>query len=139
MPVYRPIPGMFSRPRPFRQDWFTEGCLAGGNPKALVPSPGFSLVTFRGLGTIGLLAVYWTRSPASSKRIGTLVLGIGIMGGSERQREIRRRRKRRSQLVKLKKRAEKATKSEKAVLATKLRRSTSGAEELIKRLGLEAE
>lgn len=61
------------------------------------------------------------------------------MGGSERQREIRRRRKRRSQLVKLKKRAEKATKSEKAVLATKLRRSTSGAEELIKRLGLEAE
>lgn len=61
------------------------------------------------------------------------------MAGSERQREIRRRRKRRNQLVKWKKRAAKASKSEKAVLATKLRRSTSGAEELITRMGLRDE
>ncbi|GEM_PF-1041459 len=61
------------------------------------------------------------------------------MAGSERQREIRRRRKRREQLDKWKKRIEKASKSEKAVIAMKLRRSTSGAEGLIKQLGLTAE
>lgn len=61
------------------------------------------------------------------------------MANSERVREIRRRRKRREQLVKWAKRAVKATKSEKAVLASKLRRTTPGAEELIKRMGLEAE
>lgn len=61
------------------------------------------------------------------------------MAGSERQREIRRRRKRRSQLDKWKKRLEKSSKSEKAVIANKIRRSTSGAEALIKQLGIGTE
>ncbi len=53
------------------------------------------------------------------------------MAGSERQREIRRRRKRRKGLDQLKARLEKATISEKGEIARKLRAMTSGAEKLI--------
>lgn len=49
----------------------------------------------------------------------------------ERTRELRRRRHRKAKLINLKKRAEKASKSEKAVIATKIRRITPGAEQLI--------
>jgi hypothetical protein len=49
----------------------------------------------------------------------------------ERTRELRRRRHRKVKLINLKKRAEKASKSEKAVIATKIRRITPGAEQLI--------
>jgi hypothetical protein len=62
-------------------------------------------------------------------------LGID-MAGSERQRELRRRRKRTAQYAKWKKRLEKASKNEKAVIAAKLRRTTSGAEAMIKTLGI---
>ena len=58
------------------------------------------------------------------------------MAGSERQRELRRRRKRKSQFDKWKKRLEKATKNEKALIAAKFRRATSGAEAVIKQLGI---
>ena len=53
------------------------------------------------------------------------------MPGSERQREIRRRRKRREGLTKLKSRLPKASASEKAEIARKLRGMTPGAEVLI--------
>ncbi|MEM1304948.1 MAG: DUF6800 family protein [Planctomycetota bacterium] len=55
------------------------------------------------------------------------------MPGSERQREIRRRRKRKAVVAKLKGRLAKATKSEKVEIARKLRELTPGAEELIAR------
>jgi hypothetical protein len=58
------------------------------------------------------------------------------MAGSERQRELRRRRKRKSQFDKWKKRLEKATKNEKALIAAKFRRATAGAEVVIKQLGI---
>lgn len=58
------------------------------------------------------------------------------MPGSERQREIRRRRKRREQVGALKKRMEKATQSEKVEIARKLREITPGAEVLIESWGL---
>jgi hypothetical protein len=58
------------------------------------------------------------------------------MAGSERQRELRRRRKRKAQYTKWKKRLVKATKNEKTLIAAKLRRTTPGAEAIIKQLGL---
>jgi len=51
--------------------------------------------------------------------------------GTERTRELRRRRQRKVKLTSLKRRAEKASKSEKAVIAGKIRRITSGAELII--------
>lgn len=59
------------------------------------------------------------------------------MAGSERQREIRRRRKRRENLTAMKSKLDKATPSEKAEMARKLRQMTPGAEMLITRWGLE--
>lgn len=59
------------------------------------------------------------------------------MGCSERQKEIKRRRKRREKLKMFRAKAEKASVSEKAVLATKLREMTPGAEVLIADMGLE--
>ena len=53
------------------------------------------------------------------------------VAGSERQRELRRRRKRREKLTHLKARAAKATPSEKGEIARKLRGMTTGAEQLI--------
>ncbi len=53
------------------------------------------------------------------------------MGGSERGREIKRRRHRRKKLTQLKKRIEKASSSEKVVIAAKLRELTPGAETII--------
>ena len=57
--------------------------------------------------------------------------------GSERRREISRRRIRRKKMGILKRRAAAANPSEKAVLAHKIRQLTPGAAELIERLGLE--
>lgn len=54
------------------------------------------------------------------------------MAGTERQREIRRRRTRRKKLTLLHKKAEKSSKQEKLVIADKIRRLTPGAEQLIK-------
>ena len=59
------------------------------------------------------------------------------MPGSERQRELRRRRHRKRKVPLLKKRAEKATASEKKVIADKLRSLTPGSGEIIEQLGLE--
>ncbi len=59
------------------------------------------------------------------------------MAGSERRREISRRRTRRKKVEHLKKRAEKASVSDKAAIAAKLRQLTPGAEELVERWGLE--
>lgn len=53
------------------------------------------------------------------------------MAGSERTREIRRRRKRRESINRLKGRLAKATTSEKGEIARKLRDLTPGAEVLI--------
>ncbi len=58
------------------------------------------------------------------------------MAGSERQRELRRRRKRKAQYDKWKVRLAKASKNEKAVIVAKLRRTTPGAEAMIKQLGI---
>ncbi|MCA9238795.1 MAG: hypothetical protein KDA37_01285 [Planctomycetales bacterium] len=54
------------------------------------------------------------------------------MPGSERRRELRRRRKRHANLAQLKSRLPKATASEKTEIARKLREMTPGAEQLIK-------
>ncbi|MEO1496285.1 MAG: DUF6800 family protein [Planctomycetota bacterium] len=59
------------------------------------------------------------------------------MPGSERQREIRRRRKRKENLNEMKAKLPKASASEKAEMARKLRLMTPGAEELITRWELE--
>lgn len=59
------------------------------------------------------------------------------MPGSERKRELRRRRHRKIKVTKLKARAEKANASDKQVIAGKLRGLTPGAETIIKTLGLE--
>lgn len=59
------------------------------------------------------------------------------MGCSERQKEIKQRRKRRQKLSKYKARLKKASVSEKAVIATKLREMTPGAEGLIAAWALE--
>ena len=65
-----------------------------------------------------------------------------LMPGSERQRELRRRRKRRESLSVIKervagKRGAAPSPSEKVEIARKLRAMTPGAEELIKRFELE--
>ncbi len=60
------------------------------------------------------------------------------MPASERQRELRRRRHRKVKVQFLKKRAEKASKSEKEVIANKLRELTPGADAIIEAWGLEA-
>lgn len=60
------------------------------------------------------------------------------MGGiNERHKEIRRRRHRRKKYAKLKLKVGKASASEKASLATRLRKMTVGAETVIANLGLE--
>ncbi len=59
------------------------------------------------------------------------------MPGSERQREIRRRRKRRVKLKKFREAVKKASVSEKGAIASKLREMTPGAETLIAELSLE--
>ncbi|MFN6128703.1 MAG: DUF6800 family protein [Planctomycetota bacterium] len=51
--------------------------------------------------------------------------------GIERARELRRKRHRKVKLSTLKRRAEKASKSEKAVIAQKVRRLSPGAEQLL--------
>ena len=56
--------------------------------------------------------------------------------GSERERELRRRRARKKKMDHIKRRAEKATASEKEVLAAKVRRMTPGARQLIETLDL---
>ncbi len=53
------------------------------------------------------------------------------MAGSERKRELRRRRSRSKKLATLKVKAVKATKSEKEVIAAKLRKITPGATQVI--------
>ncbi len=58
------------------------------------------------------------------------------MSGSERRRELGRRRHRKQKIAKIKQRAEKASASEKQVLCEKLRKLTPGAETLIETLGL---
>lgn len=50
---------------------------------------------------------------------------------SERQKEIQRRRHRRTKIKHLKKKIPRATVSEKAAIAEKIRRLTSGSEEII--------
>ena len=59
------------------------------------------------------------------------------MAGSERRREISRRRTRKKNVLILKRKAEKASVSDKAAIATKLRKITPGAEELVERWALE--
>jgi hypothetical protein len=59
------------------------------------------------------------------------------MSASERKREIRRRRHRKKKIDHFKQRLEKATVSEKAHIATKIRRLTPGGEVIISNLGLE--
>ncbi len=60
------------------------------------------------------------------------------MGGLiQRHRELRQRRHRKKKLKVLKRRLSKATASEKAHLATKIRRLTPGGEVIIANLGLE--
>jgi hypothetical protein len=58
---------------------------------------------------------------------------------SERTRELRRRRKRHQKLQVIARKAAKASASEKAHLAQKVRRMTTGAEIIIERLKLEAQ
>ncbi len=58
------------------------------------------------------------------------------MAGSERAREIRRRRTRREKVAYWTKKAEKAGPAEKTEIARKLRLLTPGADVIIKRLGL---
>lgn len=59
------------------------------------------------------------------------------MAGTEREREIRRRRKRRATLAEMKLKLPKATAAEKVEMARKLRKMTPGCEILIKRWALE--
>jgi hypothetical protein len=51
--------------------------------------------------------------------------------GIERARELRRKRHRKVKLSTLKRRAEKASKSEKVIIAQKVRRLSPGAEQLL--------
>ncbi|MGV3607288.1 MAG: DUF6800 family protein [Planctomycetaceae bacterium] len=61
------------------------------------------------------------------------------MGGIiERQKELRRRRKRAKAYEAIARKAAKASATEKAVLAAKVRRMTTGAETVIENLGLTA-
>ncbi len=57
--------------------------------------------------------------------------GHHLIMGTERTRELRRRRHRKKQVVKLVKRAEKGSSADKAIVADKLRKLTSGAEVII--------
>ncbi len=57
--------------------------------------------------------------------------------GTERTRELRRRRHRRKQVTKLLNKAEKASAADKAVIVAKLRRLTPGAGTIIASHGLE--
>lgn len=60
------------------------------------------------------------------------------MGGiSNRMKEVKRRRQRREKLAKFQSKVKKATTSEKLAMAEKLRKMTSGCDELIARMGLE--
>lgn len=59
------------------------------------------------------------------------------MSISERKKEIKRRRHRRKKIDHLKRRVEKATVSEKATIASKIRRLTPGADEVIEKLDIE--
>ena len=59
------------------------------------------------------------------------------MSGSERRRELRRRRHRKKQLAKLGERSKKAGDNEKEVIAHKIRNLTIGADELIERFKLQ--
>lgn len=59
------------------------------------------------------------------------------MSGSERRREISRRRTRKKNVQILKRKAEKGSVSDKAAIAAKLRKLTPGAEELVERWALE--
>jgi hypothetical protein len=60
------------------------------------------------------------------------------MGGiSNRMKEVKRRRHRRQKLTKFQAKVKKATTSEKLTMAEKLRKMTSGCEDLIARMGLE--
>jgi len=61
----------------------------------------------------------------------------GRVAGSERGRELRRRRKRREQVAHLQKRLEKAAPSEKHEIARKLREMTPGAEVIISKWELQ--
>ena len=60
------------------------------------------------------------------------------MAGTERQRELRRRRSRTKKVSLLKARAVKANKSERDAIANKLRRLTPGADQLINAMGLKS-
>lgn len=59
------------------------------------------------------------------------------MSGSERSRELRRRRHRKAKITHLKGRLGKASASEKVVIAGKLRKMTPGAEVIISTMGLQ--
>jgi hypothetical protein len=58
------------------------------------------------------------------------------MAGTERQRELRRRRTRAKKVALLKVKATKANKSEKDAIVTKLRKLSPGANQLIKNMKL---
>ena len=60
------------------------------------------------------------------------------MPASERSRELKRRRHRKKKLGQLKRKVEKASASEKAHVANKIRRLTTGAEVIITRWELES-
>jgi hypothetical protein len=59
-----------------------------------------------------------------------------VGGISERHKEIGRRRRRKKKLAILSRKLKKATASEKAVITEKLRKMTTGAEEIIKNWNL---
>lgn len=59
------------------------------------------------------------------------------MAGSERQRELRRRRKRTQKMAVIRRKLEKANNSEKQVLAAKVRRMTPGCNDALASLGIE--
>jgi len=58
------------------------------------------------------------------------------MSGSERQRELRRRRKRSKQMKVVRRKMEKANASEKLVLVNKIKRMTPGAKDILPSLGI---
>jgi hypothetical protein len=62
--------------------------------------------------------------------------GKTTMAGSERKRELRRRRKRRIQMTKIRRRLVKATASEKQAVAGKIRKMTPGAKDVLNNFGL---
>lgn len=59
------------------------------------------------------------------------------MAGSERQRELRRRRQRRKKLQILKRKLEKASSADKATIIEKIRNLTPGAGDIIRNWGLD--